>query len=390
VRTLGTKEILKRIHRDKSKKEITDRQIAATLEVTPGAVSQYFSGTIQISYPNFFKLVEMVYTSEKEKPTKNELLKSFLSVIKSKESLRLAMEHCDAQGNIDLLGTIVEKEKQSKNYTNKEWAALYELIYLRCINKLRGKSLLEALIQVNQKKNIKTIEMKILTDILHMYSLFDMEEYNSMFKITQDLIDSVKQIKNPFLQTSYCFRVKEIYAYAHLMSDNLEEARTLGKKLTGTDNTEHPLLEPSGYYILGQSYIFESSTKSIEYLEKGIEYLKKFDGPLIDKKRAALKSTLEFVKIYWGIELDSLDPIHPAEKAFLLFKKGEVEQAESILMDLEKKNGGLTPYQLYYLACIKNDANKMVEALSEFERRGNRFYSNLPKIKLGLTNPILN
>ncbi|SEG88380.1 hypothetical protein SAMN04487919_16113 [Bacillus sp. ok061] len=70
---------------------------------------------------------------------------------------------------------------------------------------------------------------------------------------------------------------------------------------------------------------------------------------------------------------------HSAEKSFLGIIKGNYKNAVEILIDLEKKNGMLTPMQYCYLGISKNDISLIEKSIMVLECASNRFYCRLPK-----------
>ncbi|MEH7458477.1 AimR family lysis-lysogeny pheromone receptor, partial [Bacillus sp. JJ1127] len=94
--------------------------------------------------------------------------------------------------------------------------------------------------------------------------------------------------------------------------------------------------------------------------------------------------TIMFLKIHHEIDLKKIKPCNAAENAYLQIKLGNKKTAIAILEDLQKENGFLSSYQLYYLGLAKNDKNILIKSLESFEKEGNIFYARLPKIQLGI------
>ncbi|MBH0159093.1 hypothetical protein IHV10_22240 [Fictibacillus sp. 5RED26] len=389
------KELMERIHEDQKKRGIVDLRIAELLNLTAGAVSQYYSGTSEIFYPNFVKLVDFIYSEKNEFEIRNKMLSSFCRLTKRKQNLRTALEYSDRQGNYDLLGELVENEKKSINGANRETARVYDLIYNRETKQVKGKKLLDDLNQLLLKKNIKSLEMEILTKIINMYAIYDMQEYDGMFKVTDDLNKAVGDIKNDFIREAFQYRVDEIYAYSFLYSNKPQEAREVVQKMLKAEKKSWgaTFCSQAAYYVIGQSYIFESADKSIKYLNAAISEINKYPfgstHPFQEKKKN-IQNTLDFVKIFWDRNLETLNPEHKAEQAFLYYKRGNVDEADKLIEEIKNKEGILTPFQLYLSACIKNDGDLMIESWRAYEKKGDKFYANLPMMKLGMLNPKIN
>ncbi len=96
------------------------------------------------------------------------------------------------------------------------------------------------------------------------------------------------------------------------------------------------------------------------------------------RKYKAFKTTLAFIYIEFGFNLDKIDfsCIEQADIAFYEAKYGDREVAKRILKNLENDNYKLTPFQLYYLSYVYPQKNKeyLNKSLEEFAKNGNIFY----------------
>lgn len=113
---------------------------------------------------------------------------------------------------------------------NREWAYVYELVWMRSNGVIKGKELLEKLEDRKRSKVIKTIEMKALYGILTCYTMYDLEQFNSLFEYADVLMPKVDEISDDFIRTSYFARIKECLAYAYLTQDNLEKSRGYARR----------------------------------------------------------------------------------------------------------------------------------------------------------------
>lgn len=145
----------------------------------------------------------------------------------------------------------------------------------------------------------------------------------------------------------------------------------------------------NAYLKLGESYIFSANEyeKAKYYLEKTLEVIgdSKING--IERKRKMVQHTLSFLKIHHDKGISSLDVVHPGELAYLRIKQGKKIEARKLLNQLNEKNGRLTDIQTAYLGLTYEGTKKeelMKRSLLMCQKSGNIFYSNLPKIHLGL------
>ncbi|MGR5961008.1 AimR family lysis-lysogeny pheromone receptor [Bacillus cereus] len=80
-------------------------------------------------------------------------------------------------------------------------------------------------------------------------------------------------------------------------------------------------------------------------------------------------NTLNFLKIYHGIDLDDLYLTDPAEIAYLEIKRGNNEKAIEILNGLEMQNGKLSAFQLCYMGIAKGDKKTDRKIIKEVRRK---------------------
>lgn len=369
--------ILGQVYEEIVRQNITARAIAKVLDVSPGAISQYFSGTHRMSFISFLKLVKFIYKDDIEK--QKQLLISFCNNTDRRINQRLAMEYASSNYEFDLLLFLYKKEENSKNRTNVEWASVYELMYYRSQGKYNGNQLLQKL--KSKAKRLKSFEMKILSDIITMLALYDLNEFNSLIKITNGLMEKLNKVTTKYIKDSFRLRIIELYVFANLMNNKVDEVRKLASEVINSKESieNSPLFTASIYHYYGQSFIFEDKEKALYWTKKAIEILSENNNN--DKYRNRINGfidTADFIEIYKGDNLEEISPRSLAEKAHLEMKKGNYKEAIFILKQLEKENGKLTSFQLYYLGCAMKDKSLIEKSIESFENSGNKFFVKLP------------
>lgn len=103
--------------------------IAKIIGISPGTLSKNLTGKSQFGFWNIIKLLNILYASNINKQRK--MLHIFCSVTTSKKNLRIAMEYANAKGDLSLLKLLVDQERKSSLAMNREWAYVYELVWLR-------------------------------------------------------------------------------------------------------------------------------------------------------------------------------------------------------------------------------------------------------------------
>lgn len=120
-------------------------------------------------------------------------------------------------------------------------------------------------------------------------------------------------------------------------------------------------------------FVMEGSIKRFFYLRKALNIFEKGSNKQMLMRRNMIYNTIEFLKIHHKVDLDNVNPLHSAEKAYLEIQRGNNESAIEILQELKEMNGELSAFQIYYLGLAKNDRKLLSESLGIFERLGNIF-----------------
>ncbi|MEB4814596.1 hypothetical protein C6352_19810 [Bacillus thuringiensis] len=353
--------------------------IAKKLGITGGSFSKNLSGKSQFNFWNMIKLLNILYDADALK--KKEMLHRFCLVTKSKRNMRIAMEYANAKGDLELLKLVVDKEKTSSLAINREWAYVYELVWMRSKGVVSGKALLDKLEDRKSSKVIKTQEMKVLYGILTFYTMYDLEKFNSLFEYAEVLQPEVEEIPDDFIRTAYSGRIKEGLSYAYLMQDNVEKSRELCHEILHLKDDKNcfSLLRASALVYLAESYTFESYERASWYITKSLEMLSDCHFERAIKRRENILNTHAFIKLVHNLGLNDIQIFHPAEDAFLEIRKGNYKLAEEILNNIKKERGYLVAIEYTYLGLATNDVELLRKSISMFECEGNRFYCKFPR-----------
>ncbi|MGE7869291.1 AimR family lysis-lysogeny pheromone receptor [Bacillus paramycoides] len=360
--------------------------LAKEIGITPGAFSRNLAGKSQLSFWSLIKLLNIIYADNIAK--KQKMIYKFCAVTTSKKNLRIAMEYANAKGDLILLKQVVDRERHSSLAMNREWAYVYELVWLRGSGTIQGTDLLDKLEERKQHKVTKTNEMKALYDILICYIMYDLENFNSLFEYATLLKPKVDEIADNFIRTAFEGRMKEFLSYAYLMHDDVEKCRELCQeilKIKGQDDC-FALLKTSASVYLAESYTFECYETSARYIKQALNLLETDYYERAKQREKQILNTYAFIKLVNKCDLEDIKVFHPAEGAFLEIRKGNKEKAISILSELKSKNGFLTPIEYCYLGLATNDIELIKKSIELFECGANRFYSKLPKKVLGYFN----
>ncbi|MFE9082178.1 AimR family lysis-lysogeny pheromone receptor [Bacillus mobilis] len=375
------KVLLRELQNDLYAKGITNKELAKKWGCSSGIVSDVFNEKTQMRFYYLSKTLINLYDDREIRRSK---VKRYISIAKPR-SLREAMEYLSSRGEFSLLKSVVESEIDSPNKENREWAGVYELILKRYTEKTKPKDFY-AMIE-NKNRRAKTTEMQILTELLLCQALYQNKNYRSLFDRLSEVEKDINDIKNKFIKNSFMIRYKEAVGVISLQRGYAAETRSVCKDVINAYENDISFVIPYITAIgkLGESYFFEDYEKAKFFLEKGIALLDDFSEVGLLKKKEMFQYTLNFLKMFHLKDTEGLERLlGDAGMAYFRCRQGNYEEAEQLLMKIERKNGKLTSFETFYLGLARNDRELLKKSLEMFEESGNIFYSKLPKLYLGI------
>ncbi|MEC3159345.1 AimR family lysis-lysogeny pheromone receptor [Bacillus thuringiensis] len=376
------RKVLNKLSDDMNSKNINRNKLVKKLGIDPATLSRFLKGKHQLLFNKCGEMLKEVYPYEIN--ARREFCRKYSKVLKRPANKKVAMYYLLSHGELDILSELIIKEKNTKNC---EWAIVCELLYLRYSGKLSGDKLLDKFDEATSEFTNKTLEMEALCGIVMLHVKYDQENYKEMNKLSDELIEKVKGIEDKYLRDFLEFKIQEVIVYGLLTCAEIDKMRKYCYKILNDINSEKffPVFRVTAYGVLGQSYIFTDFKKALFYLEEAIKLIDKGPGLQLTARKNLFLNTIDFLKIYWKVDLNSINPIVKSEEAFLEIQKGNNERALEILMEILKEKGYLDAYETFYLALAKgNDKKILSDALYLFEQSQNIFYSFLPKKYLGI------
>ncbi|OOR23203.1 AimR family lysis-lysogeny pheromone receptor [Bacillus wiedmannii] len=377
-------EVLNKISNQINFHRMSTRKIGKQINTTHVTISNFLNGKSQMRSNTYGELLKEVFPDDVN--TRRACCERYFSQTDKPMNKRLAMDYLAVHGEQELLKQLIDVEKISHDKDTREWAYVYELVYLRNKGELSGKSLQKRLHQAKKEIKLSTTEMRVLFEILSLFATADRRNFKLMNDTAAILFEEIDLISDPYIKLSFEYKIKECMIQGLLMSGEVEKARTTCHEIINREELRRrfPMIVATAYGTLGESYTFESFETATYYISKAIELLEKKLNARMSLRNDMMINTIEFLKIKWKADLNNVHPIHLAEKAYLEIQLGNNEKAIQMLKSLEEANGELSAFQLYYMALAKNDKSLFVESLNKFEQLGNIFYSQLPKKKLGI------
>ncbi|MRQ33681.1 AimR family lysis-lysogeny pheromone receptor, partial [Bacillus anthracis] len=365
---------------------IKKNKLADYWGVKPATVTKVFKGANDISFGYLSKTLILL---KKSLISQAKIVNDYVTNTDPKpENLREAMEDLAIRGKFELLKAIIDQEIHSDVAENREFAEVYEIIFRRYHDGLNASAYFKLLRQKN--KNVKTIEMEVLTEILLCQAQYQSGNYKTLYERLKSVSEKINEITNKFIKECLLLRYKEAIAVTSLQGGEVVESRSICRdildELEWDDFFSLPKL--NAYLKIGESLIFEPDNYDSAkfYLEKTLELLGNPSCKGLEKKWKLVQQTLSFLKIHQQRDLNTLEFVHPSEKAYSMILEGDVLGAKKILLDLKEKNGEWTDIQTAYyaLTCEGEERESLLKkSLLMCQKSGNIHYSQLPKNILG-------
>lgn len=369
-------ELLSRIRKDAERKGITQANLAKNMNVTGGAVNQYFTEKTRIGFIAFVLMVKTVYNDE---PTKiNSSIFEFIEKNTRPDALRVALEWCSNNGEIDLKKYIISKEKESDS--SKGFTYIYDSLLKRNKNKLTKQKLYAEIQDIKVKKGLQPPEAVAIAEIASLYALLDLGGHNVILNLLDETKDIVNLVKEKYLRSSYELRIHELEAVVRMRNGDVENAKRIINKVFKVYNEEDfPIVFNSLYALMASMLMEKDFKESIKLINKSMQMLKEEKFKIYRKRIKEYRSTYDCIKIY-NNDLNDLFLESPAELAYYHAKKGsdlDKEKSLAILRDLELTQGKLTPFQLYVYSIVSGDESMKVYAINELRKIGDHFYADV-------------
>jgi hypothetical protein len=298
-----------------------------------------------------------------------ELMEIYIRAINKPENLRLALEYASFNRNLPLLEYLINRELNSDNRVNQEWAKVYQLML-----DLQKNHYDEDFLLMLRAVRATTIEMDILTRIMECYFFYNNDDYRSFFALSKTIEKSIQNIYNQYIKETFLVRISEILLNSHFRNGEVEQCRRYANIVI--DSNANKFRKANAYLTLSYTYLFENYDTSIKLLLRSKEL--SVESGNVDKALLIENKSIAFAKCYWSKDLESVQTNNEAEQAHLAIRRGNKELAISILNKIEQHTG----FTKYYLGIATGKEQYLYESIAMFKEQGDLFFINLPLIEL--------
>ncbi|HDR3524217.1 AimR family lysis-lysogeny pheromone receptor [Bacillus pacificus] len=375
----------------------TNRKLATRFKVTHTTVNSYFKKQDKFDFMHLVDALRLYKPKDVE--FRRNCIKEYIPRL-SHKNLKLALEVLDMFGEYELQELVIEQIMKSQTKkgdsptvrTNVKIAEYYKLLRKRSEGTIIAREFFnEVQKKKESQKNIDN-DLMIVSDFSVMYSYLDFSNYEKVNECIASVLPRIENVAKHTNRNSFLLRVKEMQVPIHLHNNgDLNKAREVCFEILNDPFNYYMSTKAIAYCKLGESYALSEYETAKKYICKALELI----GVPVNKKfeirRNKILNVLLFLKIHHGKELDSIDrtKLDLAELAFFYIKLGKKEEALEILKGLEKQNGSLSAFQLYYMGLATEDRKYFEKSIESFTKTGDFFYISLPINALKCYNQII-
>lgn len=304
--------------------------------------------------------------SHVDKQDHPRLLRDFFMTTNDAYSQCVALEFLYMYGYFDLVEQMIEKNKQSKNKVNRDWAYVFELI----MAKLNRQVHLELLLEGAQRLNTEDPALSCINQVFIISIHFDMFEYEILGNKLDRLLIQIKTISDPIIAPLINQRLELVLFHNYWRRNEMILARKHGfNALAGTKN-RYALANL--HINLSLSYIFDEFESAIFHLNESKKNAESLNLTwiidMIDNQN------IPFLCAHFNRACDIKTPVK-SEQAHLAIARGDLKLAQHLLSEVTED----TPFTKYYVGRAYQDRRILLQAYNEFiEKRSDHFFARLP------------
>jgi plasmid maintenance system antidote protein VapI len=346
-------------------------EFALTIDVNISTLSRFFNDSRETPPDLAAKIVKTLLPEFETK-----FMMEYCSNLNKPKNIKIAMEYCSTHRILDVLKMLIDQGLTDRNSEVIEFAKIYNYAHKSQTQSISPKELYEGV----RYEKVSYDETKVLTRLLEVYSLHQQQHYDFMLASLGELESTIQNLEDEFFRGSYMCRLAQLLMITNLKVLNKPKtARKYAKMIIECKGLVGKSYLATAYSTAGQSYMFENVDKYVKYVSKA-----KSIWLSLGQKGVAenVEYNLQFTKILWGINTQDDFYIDEELKAYALIKKGEIEKGLAIINALEEKDQKKFPIRSFIKGEATANVNDYWESMSLFKKRGDKFLSNLSRIRL--------
>ncbi|QHE63940.1 hypothetical protein FHE72_23400 (plasmid) [Rossellomorea vietnamensis] len=275
---------------------------------------------------------------------------------------------------------IAIKKCKKINPHHKQIADIYDLFDRRNESRINRIDFNREMDEI-RNSTVSRSETKLLLNIGKLYYYSDSGNYRGI--LDEESYMDTNVLRSEYLATSLRLRILERKATALIKYENdlVQATKILEEILQKGDDFAFSLI--NALSLMSEVHLMKDFDLSAGFIRKAIKLCEKIsqDNKRYLLQKRQLESTHDFIMLYHCRLNEELYLNSKPELIHFLIRRGSEEdlaRATSLLKELEKENGKLTPFQLYYKALITGEKHYLIKSQREFHRAGDFFYSQIP------------
>ncbi|MYL54574.1 hypothetical protein GLW08_14660 [Pontibacillus yanchengensis] len=272
------------------------------------------------------------------------LVRQYCFMTTCDENKRMGLEFLYWNGFFEALPILIEKNYQSENPINQQWAWIYGVMLDRLKNRPDPYEYMEKV----KKKGFIDADLQCLSTFLMVYAYFELHQFGKLGTYLEQIQSHLERMEQNFLQDMFTDRYYELVFQYHWRRNELLIGRKFAYHFMNRSNN---LFKKTQMHIqLAETYVFESYEQAMFHIQEARSIAKRrndsFSIKLIESR------TIPFIAAV-NEKAEGIVTTYLPEKAHVAIVNGDVETGIAILESFEE----LTPFQQYYLG--KATQNKL-------------------------------
>lgn len=284
----------------------------------------------------------------------------------SSDCIRKTFEYAAITRDIELLDNHIETYKCEKRNIIEKYVKVYSFISKYMHGKVKFDSMNE---ELDKLSNLNDPILKILVDIYGCITLLHKRQFSYVINKASELevqINGLNDKSHLFLKECYLYRLSEILAYAHLFSNNLEEARRYSNILLNANINKR--VNSDALYIIGMTYLQTDESICLSYLKDSVEVAKELKNERLEGY-AVYNYNFARILLSKKVEESAPDVLKKVEG----FRKGKVSYEDAL--DCVGKMGD--PDLTGYFEAISGDRKSLYKKFCDFVSDSNLYYASI-------------
>ncbi|MCT4573407.1 AimR family lysis-lysogeny pheromone receptor, partial [Bacillus thuringiensis] len=142
--------------------------------------------------------------------------------------------------------------------------------------------------------------------MLHGFALYDSSNFMAMVPYSKKIDQNLPLVENAFIKKHLDLQHDDRKAHINLFSNKIKECRDICNSIIRSA-PEDSVIKAKALSCLGESFIFENPFQAETYFLESLKLIKKLGITTYSKMYRSVHSTLAFLRIEYGINVDKID-----------------------------------------------------------------------------------